>query len=134
MPGQVVSGLDCENRHDRENGPSFAVSEDFERAAAQGLPMPENLNSAQQRLYLALRGVYRDYRAGATTRLQATSEKAQAVREYMRDPVCTFVRAVRDTEEARRQYHLQEAAGASAEELLKLAKRIIRDATGDGTF
>lgn len=51
-----------------------------------------------------------------------------------RDPVRAFVETVRDTEEARRQYHLREHAGASAEELLLLAKKIIYDATGDGTF
>lgn len=56
------------------------------------------------------------------------------MREYERDPVRAFVGAVRDTEEAGRQYHIREHAGASAEELLALAKKIIYDATGDGTF
>lgn len=112
-----------------------AVSRDFEMAAAQGLPMPPGLDGPQQRLYIQLRGVYRDHRAGLTTRLQASAEKARAVREYECDPVRAFVGgAVRDTEEARRQYHLREHAGASAEELLELAKKIIYDATGDGTF
>lgn len=55
-------------------------------------------------------------------------------KDIERDPVRAFVKAVRDTEEARRQYHLREHAGACAEELLVLAKRIIYDATGDGTF
>lgn len=111
-----------------------AVSKDFEMAAAQGLPMPPGLDGPQQRLYIQLRGVYRDHRAGLTTRLQASAEKAKAVQEYERDPVRAFVGTVRDTEEARRQYHLREHAGASTEELLVLAKRIIYDATGDGTF
>lgn len=111
-----------------------SVSKDFEMAAAQGLPMPEGLDGPQQRLYIQLRGVYRDHRTGLTTRLQASAEKAKAVQEYERDPVRAFVETVRDTEEARRQYHLREHAGASAEELLALAKRIIYDATGDGTF
>lgn len=111
-----------------------AVSEAFERAAAQGLPMPPGLDGPQQRLYIQLRGVYRDHHAGLTTRLQASAEKAKAVQEYERDPVRAFVGTVRDTEEARRQYHLREHAGASVEELLVLAKKIIYDATGDGTF
>ena len=111
-----------------------AVSREFEMAAAQGLPMPQGLDGPQQRLYIQLRGVYRDHRAGLTTRLQASAEKAKAVQEYERDPVRAFVGAVRDTEEARRQYHLREHAGASAEELLALAKKIIYYATGDGTF
>lgn len=114
--------------------PGYAVNEAFERAAAQGLPMPPGLDGPQQRLYIQLRGVYRDHRAGLTTRLQASAEKAKAVQEYERDPVRAFVGTVRDTEEARRQYHLRERAGASTEELLALAKRIIYDATGDGTF
>ena len=45
-----------------------------------------------------------------------------------------FVNAIKNTENARREYHLAEAAGASTEELLKLAKKIIHDATGDGSF
>lgn len=116
----------------RESGE--AVSRDFEMAAAQGLPMPPGLDGPQQRLYIQLRGVYHDHHGGLTTRLQAAAEKAKAVQEYERDPVRAFVGAVRDTEEARRQYHLREHAGASTEELLVLAKRIIYDATGDGTF
>lgn len=111
-----------------------AVSRDFEMAAAQGLPVPPGLDGPQQRLYIQLRGVYHDHHAGLTTRLQAAAEKAKAVQEYERDPVRAFVGAVRDTEEARRQYHLREHAGASTEELLVLAKKIIYDATGDGTF
>lgn len=111
-----------------------AVSREFEMAAAQGLPMPPGLDGPQQRLYIQLRGVYRDHRTGLTTRLQATAEKAKAVQEYERDPVRMFVEAIKNTEEARRQYHLRERAGASTEELLRLAKNIIRDATGDGTF
>lgn len=110
------------------------ISRDFEMAAAHGLPMPERLDSAQQRLYLSLRKVYRDYYAGVTSLPQATKEKAQAIREYERDPVRMFVGAIKNTEEARRQYHLMERTGASTEELLRLAKNIIRDATGDGTF
>ena len=116
----------------RESGE--AVSKDFEMAAAQGLPMPPGLDGPQQRLYIQLRGVYRDHHEGLTTRLQAAAEKAKAVQEYEHDPVRAFIGAVRDTEEARRQYHIRERAGASAEELLSLAKRIIYNATGDGTF
>ena len=112
----------------------FAVSEAFEMAAAQGLPMPVGLDASQQRLYIQLRGVYRDHHAGMTTRLQAAAEKALAVREYEHDPARVFVGAVRDTEEARRRYHLAEAAGAGPCQLLELAKKIIYDATGDGTF
>ena len=107
--------------------PGFAVSEAFERAAARALPMPEDLDSAQQRLYLALRAIYRDYAAGVTSRAQAAQEKAQALRAYERDPVRAFLGAVKNTETARRNYHLAAAAGASAEELLALAKKIIRN-------
>lgn len=114
--------------------PGYAVNEAFERAASQGLPMPPGLDGPQQRLYIQLRGVYRDHHAGLTTRLQASAEKAKAVQEYERDPVRAFVNTVRDTEAARREYHLREHAGASTEELLALAKKIIYDATGDGTF
>lgn len=128
MSSEAVSG--CEHEKPR----TFAVSESFERAAAQGLPMPPGLDGPQQRLYIQLRGVYRDHHDGLTTRLQAAAEKAKAVQEYERDPVRAFVGAVRDTEEARRQYHIRENAGAGTEELLALAKRIIYDATGDGTF
>lgn len=114
--------------------PGYAVNEAFERAASQGLPMPPGLDGPQQRLYIQLRGVYRDHHAGLTTRLQAAAEKARAVHEYERDPVRAFVNTVRNTEAARREYHLREHAGASTEELLALARRIIYDATGDGTF
>ena len=122
------------NDKDKQKSGVFAVSEAFERSAAMGLSMPENLTSAQQRLYMALRCIYRDYRSGITTRSQAAQEKAQAVREYERDPVRLFVGAVRNTEKSRTEYHLAEASGASTEELLVLAKKIIHDATGDGTF
>ena len=114
--------------------PGFAVSEAFERAAAHALPMPENLDSAQQRLYLALRAIYRDYAAGVTSRAQAARERAQVVWTYEQDPVRAFIGVIKNTETARRNYHLAAAAGASTEELLALAKKIIRDATGDKTF
>lgn len=55
-------------------------------------------------------------------------------KEIDRDHVRTFIGAIRDTEEVRRQYHIAEAAGAGPCQLLELAKKIIYDATGDGTF
>lgn len=112
----------------------IALPDDFERAASRGLPMPEGLDSSQQRLYLSLRHVYYAYRQGIVSREDAKREKEQLMEAYRKDPVRAFVDAVKDTENSRREYHRAAAAGADAEHLLAIAKQIIRDATGDATF
>ena len=51
MSGEAVNGSG------HESARTFAVSEAFEMAAAQGLPMPPGQDGPRQRLYIQLRGV-----------------------------------------------------------------------------
>ncbi|GKH49641.1 hypothetical protein CE91St46_07520 [Eubacteriales bacterium] len=58
------------------------VPELIERQAANLQPMPDGLSGSEQQLFLSLRTVYRDYRAGAINRDQAKREKAEVVKAY----------------------------------------------------
>lgn len=110
------------------------LSPDLERAAAKGEPAPDGLSAPQLRLYITLRGIYHDYRAGIISKSEAVREKDMAVKLCRADRMDVFVNTIKDTAESRRRYHLAAAAGDGPDHLLELAKEIIRQATGDGTF
>jgi hypothetical protein len=55
---------------------------ELERLVAKGDPLPDNLTAPEQWLYLSLRTLYREYRAGAITKEQAAAEKAKLTDGY----------------------------------------------------
>lgn len=54
----------------------------LQTAAFNGETLPDGLSGPEQLLFLSLRTVYRDYRAGAINKNQAKREKAEAVKAY----------------------------------------------------
>lgn len=56
--------------------------EELERLAAKSEPLPDNLTLPEQWLYLSLRALYREFRAGTITCEQAAQEKAKLLDEY----------------------------------------------------
>lgn len=57
----------------------------WERKALNGEPLPDGLNSAEARLYLSLRSLYRWYKDGQISKDGARGEKEILIREYERD-------------------------------------------------
>lgn len=57
---------------------------DFEQAAMSGSELPDGLNQEQQLLYLSLRGLYAQKRAGYISREQGSAEKKKLVAEFKR--------------------------------------------------
>ena len=56
--------------------------EDLERAAAAGSEMPEDLDMPEQLLFLTLRELYSNYRAGAVNKERARREKQRVMVAY----------------------------------------------------
>lgn len=56
--------------------------EELERKAMAGYSMPEGLPQPEQLLYLSLRILYREYRAGVISRAEAKKEKSMLLSEY----------------------------------------------------
>jgi hypothetical protein len=55
----------------------------YEQSAANGKPIPDDLtNLADTALYIALRGLYGQYRSGRIGKEQAISEKRKLVKDY----------------------------------------------------
>jgi hypothetical protein len=112
----------------------------LERRAAQGQSMPDFLPAPAQLLYLSLRRLYADYAAGRITRENASAEKKAIYKQYrlyadmLEDTKRlrkTFCDRLDETLSDRRLFTLALAKGASAEELLPIACRIVRKVTGD---
>lgn len=57
----------------------------YERQAMRGEPLPAGLCMTDRKLYIALRGLYGQYRAGVISREQAVSDKAELLRDYEQD-------------------------------------------------
>lgn len=55
---------------------------EFEKKAARGEPMPDDLNGPERALYISLRGLYYQYRQEIIDREQAKKEKTQVVNDY----------------------------------------------------
>ena len=84
------------------------VPELIERQAANLQPMPDGLSGPEQLLFLSLRTVYRDYRAGAINTDQAKREKAEVVKAY-------------------RLYAARDAAGENLMERLRRSELVRRE-------
>ena len=57
-------------------------NEALERAAANGQPMPDGLNAPEKMLYVAMRGLYYQYRAGVLDQEQARREKRLLMNDF----------------------------------------------------
>ena len=55
---------------------------DLEDMAAKNAPLPAELSSNEQALYISLRGIYQQYNAGQITRESATKEKRKVIHAY----------------------------------------------------
>lgn len=55
---------------------------EFERQAMNGDPIPHGLSQVDQLLYLQLRSLYYQYRAGWLTRDRGTEDKKRLIAEY----------------------------------------------------
>lgn len=53
---------------------------EFEKQAMSGLPVPDGLQQWEQNAYIALRGLYQQYRAGVVDRETATADKRMIVK------------------------------------------------------
>lgn len=54
----------------------------LERAAAEGKAMPDGLTGPEKQLYIAMRGLYYQYRVGIVDREQAKREKAELIKDF----------------------------------------------------
>lgn len=53
---------------------------EFEEQAMSGFPLPDGLKQWEQNAYIALRGLYQQYRAGVVDRETATADKQMIVK------------------------------------------------------
>ena len=60
----------------------MAWTEDLERAAANGEAMPDGLDAPERAHFIALRGLYYQYKVGIIDRDQAKREKFQLEKDY----------------------------------------------------
>lgn len=67
-----------------ECGQSPEMVFEFERQAMNGDPMPRGLSQVDQLLYLQLRALYYQYRAGWITRDKGTEDKKRLLAEYQK--------------------------------------------------
>ncbi len=58
------------------------TAEDLKTRAIQFLPMPEELNAAEQLYYLTMRTLSAEWRDGIISSAQARTESAKALREF----------------------------------------------------
>lgn len=58
------------------------MTENLERSAMNGLPLPDNLSAEDQLLYLSLRNLYAAHRKGIITRDAASEEKRKLIAEH----------------------------------------------------
>jgi hypothetical protein len=117
--------------------------DELERLAHAGGELPPMLPMEEQMFFLSMRALYAQYRAGTLPKEQAIAEKqlifagytaAKAVFDDTRRLAKLFPETIRATELDRALFHKEKRAGAAADELLAIACRIIRAATGDKTF
>lgn len=57
-------------------------SEELERAASAGKPLPDGLTYAEKTLYIAMRGLYAQYRQGTIDKDQAKREKRLLLNDF----------------------------------------------------
>lgn len=57
-------------------------NEALERAAANGQPMPDGLTATEKTLYVAMRGLYFQYRSGVIDKEQARREKRLILNDF----------------------------------------------------
>ena len=60
----------------------MAWTEEIELAAAHGEPMPDGLTAPERTLYIALRGLYYQYRVNLIDQQQAKREKTILLQDY----------------------------------------------------
>ena len=60
----------------------MAWSKELERAASAGKPIPDGLTAPEKALYIAMRGLYWQYREGIVTLEQARREKNLLIKDY----------------------------------------------------
>lgn len=60
----------------------MAWTNEMEQAAAHGKPMPDGLDAPERVLYIALRGLYYQYRENVIDREQAKREKQHLMNDY----------------------------------------------------
>lgn len=58
------------------------MQEELERLAAKSEPLPDGLTLPEQWLYLSLRLLYKEHKAGMVTREQAAKEKRAILDQY----------------------------------------------------
>lgn len=81
----------------------------FEREAMRSEPMPEGLRQADIQAYLALRLLYKTYKAGYVTRDAAQKEKREIVKQWQSDKsyekyVLYQIRLTKASEAAKAEY------------------------------
>lgn len=69
------------------SGQGTGVVFGFENVAISGGEMPDGLTGPEQHLFLGLRALYHQKRAGIITRETAVSEKKKLVHEYGKDAI-----------------------------------------------
>ena len=60
----------------------MAWTNEMEQAAAHGKPMPDGLGAPERVLYIALRGLYYQYRSNLIDKEQAKREKQHLMSDY----------------------------------------------------
>lgn len=60
----------------------MAWTKELERAASEGKSVPDGLTAPEKALYIAMRGLYWQYREGIVTREQAHREKNLLIKDY----------------------------------------------------
>ena len=60
----------------------MAWTAELERKAANGEPMPDDIGAPERVLYIALRGLYYQYRVGSVEKDQARREKQRLIEDY----------------------------------------------------
>lgn len=81
----------------------------FEHAAIKGDPMPDGLDIPDQVMFIALRGLYHQAKAGTISRETAVQEKKNLLNGYKqmkwyKEQSDLYVKTIKDTEAARSAY------------------------------
>lgn len=117
--------------------------ESIERIAANGLPTPDGLSSPQQMFFVIMRGIYRDFKAGVTTKEQAKKEKLIALAEFTKQNTQRVVSEkifiewqsnIKQSEELRHKLRKGINAGESIDTMFYTACTCIAAMTGDATL
>ena len=118
-----------------ECGQGSGMVFEFERQAMNGDPMPHGLSQVDQLLYLQLRALYYQYRAGWITRDRGTEDKKRLFAEYhkridsekFRDDLTKWHIALRKRIEAAHAEYRKNPCEETAEKLSLAIDGISRD-------